>query len=254
MTTTETIKSYLTSYKLKRQEYLLEQSLKGADIERAQGEMAKAVKQISMGPFIFEPQYNSLQVSIMGNYPHMYLGLRYNEGMVSKEMFLEKVTGALESCAQQDCPERRETDKGYAKLILQLIRGSDAYDCIIKAYEHYNTALKALDELCKGFQAWNMEVWNNLYDVAVDWCTNKDNIKPGTEVEIINLKNYTSQVKRVWKLVEKDNTTKVVFKDNTRLSFPSQKIGAVGTWVLSHPEYKPLLDYLREMEDELSKK
>ena len=54
------------------------------------------------------------------------------------------------------------------------------------------------------------------------------------------------------KLVEKDGTTKIVFKDNTRLNFPSSRISTVGTWVLSHPEYKPLLAYLREMEDEIN--
>ena len=255
MTTTEKIEEYLASYKLKHQEFLLEQSLKGADIEKAQDEMAKAVGQLPMGPFIFEPQFPSLHVSIASDntYTDLYLILIHNDRVISKEAFLEKVTDALESCTQQDYPERREVDRGYAKLILQIIKNSDVYDCIIKAYEHYDAALKALDKLCKDFQAWNAEVWDRLHDVAIEWCANRDSIRPGIEVEILNLKNYTSQIKQVWKLVEKDNSTKIVFKDNTRLDFPSSKIGTVGTWVLAHPKYKPLLDYLREMEDKMSK-
>ena len=256
MTTIEKLEEYLASYKLKHQEFLLEQSLKGADIEKAQDEMAKAVGQLPMGPFIFEPRFPSLHVSVASDYTYidLYIVLIHNERVLSKEVFLERVTDALESCAQQDYPERREVDRGYAKLILQLIKDSDIYDCIIRAYERYHAALKDLDELCKNFQAWNEEVWDKLHNVAIEWCENKDNIKPGIEVEILNLKNYTSQIKQVWKLVEKDNTTKTVFKDNTRLDFPSSKIGTVGTWVLAHPEYKPLLAYLREMEDEMSKK
>lgn len=252
MTATEMMEGYLKSYKVKRQEYLLEKSLQRLNIEKSQDEIAEAVGQLSMGPFIFEPQYNSFRICIDGSYSHAYVGLQCNEKLVSKEVFLEKITEALESCVRQDLPEKKEVNGSYASLILQLIKNSDIYDRVINAYEHYNTAIRALHRLCKDFQAWNTEVWDKLYDVAIDWCTNKESIKPGTEVEVVNLKNYTSRIKQVQKLVEKDGTTKIVFKDNTRLNFPSSRISTVGTWVLSHPEYKPLLDYLRLMEDEIN--
>ena len=253
MTATEMMEDYLKSYKVKRQEYLLEKSLQRLNIEKSQNEIAEAVGQLSMGPLIFEPQYNSFRICIDGGHSHAYVGLKCNEKLVNKEAFLERVTGALESCVQQDFPEKREADEGYVNLILQLIKNSDIYDRVITAYEHYNTAIRALHRLCEDFQAWNTGVWDKLYDVAIDWCTNRENIKPGTEVEVVNLKNYTSRIKQVQKLTEKNGTTKIFFKDNTHLNFPSSRISTVGTWVLSHPEYKPLLEYLREMEDEIAK-
>ena len=52
----------MTATEMQHQEYLLEQSLQKLNIEKAQGEMLKAVGQLSMGPFIFEPQYNYLRI------------------------------------------------------------------------------------------------------------------------------------------------------------------------------------------------
>ena len=72
--------------------------------------------------------------------------------MISKEMFLTEVTRALRECMQQDFSERMEANRGYASLILQLIKDSDVYDRIIKAYEHYNVALEALDEVERNFK------------------------------------------------------------------------------------------------------
>ena len=77
--------------------------------------------------------------------------------MISKKMFLIEVTGALRNRVQQDYPERREVDRGYANLILQLIKDSDVYDHVIEAYEHYNVALEALERVEKILQAWNTE-------------------------------------------------------------------------------------------------
>ena len=73
-------------------------------------------------------------------------------------MFLIEVTGALRDRVQRDYPERREVDRSYASLILQLIKDSDVYDRIIEAYEHYNVALEALDKVTRILQAWNTEV------------------------------------------------------------------------------------------------
>ena len=148
----------MTATEMKHQEYLLERSLQKLNVEKAQGEMLKAVGQLSMGSFIFEPQYDSLWICIADNHIHAYVELKNTGGMISKEMFLEKITEALKDCTQRDLSEKIEVNRGYARLILQLIKDSDVYDCMIKAYEHYYTALKALDEAEKNLQAWNVEV------------------------------------------------------------------------------------------------
>ena len=150
----------MTATEMKHQEYLLERSLQKLNIEKAQGEMLKAVGQLSMGPFIFEPQYDSLWICIAGDHIHAYVELKNRAEMISKKMFLIEITRALRELVQQDFPERREVSRGYATLVLQLIKDSDVYDCIVKAYEHYYTALKALDEVEKNSQAWNDEVTN----------------------------------------------------------------------------------------------
>ena len=74
--------------------------------------------------------------------------------MISKETFLIEITRALRECMQQDFSERVEVNRGYASLVLQLVRDSDVYDRIIEAYEHYYTASKALDEVERNLQAW----------------------------------------------------------------------------------------------------
>ena len=150
----------MTATEMKHQEYLLERSLQKLNIEKAQGEMLKAVGQLSMGPFIFEPQYDSLWICIAGDHIHAYVELKNRAEMISKKMFLIEITRALRDLVQRDFPERREVSRGYATLVLQLIKDSDVYDCIVKAYEHYYTALKALDEVEKNSQAWNDEVTN----------------------------------------------------------------------------------------------
>ena len=148
----------MTATEMRHQEYLLEQSLQKLKIEKAQDEMSKAVEQLSIGPFIFEPQYNCLRIYIAGNHTHTYVKLENRAEMISKKMFLIEITRALRECIQQDFSERIEVNRGYARLILQLIKDSDVYDCITKAFERYYTALKALDEVEKNLQDWNDEV------------------------------------------------------------------------------------------------
>ena len=154
----EMTESYSTPREVKLQEHLLEKSLQELNVKEAQSEIAEAVGQLSIGPFIFDPQYNSFRVYVTDDYDSMYVCLKNRHGMISKKMFLIEVTGALRNRVQQDYPERREVDRGYANLILQLIKDSDVYDRIIKAYEHYNVALEALDKVTRILQAWNTEV------------------------------------------------------------------------------------------------
>ena len=154
----EMTESYSTPREVKLQEYLLEKSLQELNVKEAQSEMSEAVEQLSMGPFVFDPQYNSLRVYVTGDCGSILVALRNRHGMISKKMFLIGVTEALRNRVQQDYPERREVDRGYANLILQLIKDSDVYDRIIKAYEHYNVALEALDKVTRILQAWDTEV------------------------------------------------------------------------------------------------
>ena len=92
------------------------------------------------------------------NLMNAYVKLRNGAEMISKKMFLIEITRALRDLVQRDFSEKIEVNRGYARLILQLIKDSDVYDCITKAFEHYFTALKALDEVEKNLQAWNVEV------------------------------------------------------------------------------------------------
>ena len=144
--------SYSTPSEVKHQEYLLEKSLQELNIKEAQSELREAVGQLSIGPFVFDPKYNGLLVFMTDNGARTYVLLTDGVEMISKGMFLTEVTRALRECMQQDFSERREVDRGYANLILQLIKDSDVYDRIIKAYEHCYTALKALDEVERTFK------------------------------------------------------------------------------------------------------
>ena len=144
---TEMTESYSTPSEVKHQEYLLEKSLQKLNIKEAQSELSEAVGQLSMGPFVFNPKYNGLRVFMTDNGALTYVLLTNGVEMIGKEMFLTEVTRALRECLQQDFSERVEVNRGYASLILQLIKDSDVYDRIIKAYEHCYTALKALDEV-----------------------------------------------------------------------------------------------------------
>ena len=146
------IESYSTPSEVKHQEYLLEKSLQELNMKEAQSEIREAVGRLSMGPFVFNPRYNGLRVFMTDNGALTYVLLTNGVGMISKEMFLTEVTRALRECLQQDFSERMEANRGYASLILQLIKDSDVYDRIIKAYEHYNTASKALDEVERTFK------------------------------------------------------------------------------------------------------
>lgn len=148
----------MTATEMQYQEYLLERSLQKLNIEKALDEMLKAVGQLSIGPFIFEPQYDSLWICIAGEHIHAYVKLRNGAEMISKKMFLIEITRALRDLVQRDFSEKIEVNRGYARLILQLIKDSDVYDCITKAFEHHYIALKALDEVEKNLQAWNVEV------------------------------------------------------------------------------------------------
>ena len=150
--------SYLTLSEIKHQEYLLEKSLQELNIKEAQSEISEAVGQLSMGPFTFDPQCYNFRVYLPDDCDSMYICFKdSNYEPVSKDIFLTKVAGALRDRIQRDYPERREVDRGYASLILQLIKDSDVYDRIIKAYEHYNVALEALDKVSKILQAWDTE-------------------------------------------------------------------------------------------------
>ena len=144
--------NYSASYRIKHQEYLLEKSLQELNIKEAQSELSEAVGRLSIGPFVFNPKYNGLRVYMTDNGALTYVLLTNGVEMVSKEMFLTEVTRALRECMQQDFSERMIANRSYASLILQLIKDSDVYDRIIKAYEHCYTALKALDEVERNFR------------------------------------------------------------------------------------------------------
>ena len=151
---TEMTESYSTLSEVKHQEYLLEKSLQKLNTKEAQSEISEAVRRLSMGPFVFDPQYNGLRVSMTDNGARTYVLLTNGVGMISKETFLIEITRALRECMQQDFSERVEVNRGYASLVLQLVRDSDVYDRRIEAYEHYYTASKALDEVERNLQAW----------------------------------------------------------------------------------------------------
>ena len=148
----EMTESYSTPREVKHQEYLLEKSLQALNIKEAQSELSEAVGRLSIGPFVFNPKYNGLRVFMTDSGVRTYVLLTDGVEMISKEMFLTEVTRALRECMQQDFSERMEANRGYASLILQLIKDSDVYDRIIKAYEHYNVALEALDEVERNFK------------------------------------------------------------------------------------------------------
>lgn len=151
--------SYSTPSEVKHQEYLLEKSLQELNIKEAQSEISEAVGQLSMGPFTFDPQCYNFRVYLPDDCDSMYICFKDSKyEPISKDMFLTEVAGALKDRIKRDYPERREVDRGYANLILQLIKDSDVYDHIIKAYEHYNVALEALERVEEILRAWNKEI------------------------------------------------------------------------------------------------
>ena len=154
----EMTESYSTPREVKLQEYLLEKSLQELNVKEAQSEVSEAVGQLSMGPFIFDPQRYNFRVYLPDDCDSMYICFKDSKyEPISKDMFLTRVAGALRDRIKRDYPERREIDRGYASLILQLIKDSDVYDRIIEAYEHYNVALEALDKVTRILQAWDTE-------------------------------------------------------------------------------------------------
>lgn len=151
--------SYSTPSEIKHQEYLLEKSLQELNIKEAQSEIREAVGRLSMGPFVFDPQCYNFRVYLPDDCDSMYICFKDSKyEPISKDMFLTEVAGALKDRIKRDYPERREVDRGYANLILQLIKDSDVYDRIIEAYEHYNVALEALERVEEILQAWNKEI------------------------------------------------------------------------------------------------
>lgn len=246
----EQLKQYLDTYLLKDQEYKLVRSLKMLDVKEAQNRLAKIAEQLSIGPFTIRLVANELSIHTDGVVISANVRLTQDGQIRSEEAFLERLTRVLDAYIQWDVPEKRETDKGYISLIMHTIEDADIYEQIRAAYECQEKARKELEDINRNFRNWIAEVWEELHRVAKSWYT-KDNVKPGTQIEVLNLKNYTSQVKPVWKLTESKSGTKIVFKDNTRIDFEGPRVGKTGTWILSHPEYRPLLDYLRKVEDEL---
>ena len=164
---TEMTESYSTPREVKHQEYLLEKSLQALNIKEAQSELSEAVGRLSIGPFVFNPKYNGLRVFMTDSGVRTYVLLTDGVETISKEMFLTEITRALRECMQQDFSERMIANRSYASLILQLVKDSDVYDRIIKAYEHCYTALEALDEVERNLQAWNKEV-QKLEDESSD--------------------------------------------------------------------------------------
>lgn len=151
--------SYSTPSEIKHQEYLLEKSLQELNIKEAQSEIREAVGQLSIGPFTFDPQCYNFRVYLPDDCDSMYICFKDSKyEPISKDMFLTEVAGALKDRIKRDYTERREVDRSYASLILQLIKDSDVYDRIIEAYEHYNVALEALERVEKILQAWNKEI------------------------------------------------------------------------------------------------
>lgn len=151
--------SYSTPSEIKHQEYLLEKSLQELNIKEAQSEIREAVGQLSIGPFTFDPQCYNFRVYLPDDCDSMYICFKDSKyEPISKDMFLTEVAGALKDRIKRDYPERREVDRSYASLILQLIKDSDVYDRIIEAYEHYNVALEALERVEEILQAWNKEI------------------------------------------------------------------------------------------------
>ena len=249
----EQLKQYLDTYLFKDQEYKLVRGLKLLNIKEAQNKLAKIVSQLSMGPITVRPMANGLLIHVDST-DNIDTAVRLTQGgqVKSKESFLDQMSLALNNHIQWDEPEKREANKGYFSLILHTIEDTDIYEQIIAAYECQEEAKKNLEDTDSDFRNWVTGIWEEAHRVAKEWYT-EDNIKPGTRIEVLNLKRYTSQVKPVWKITKSKAGTKIVFKDNTRIDFGGPRIGKTGTWVLSHPEYKPLLDYLREVEDTIEK-
>ena len=251
MVTIETVEKHLATYKLKNQEYLLEFSLKLSDMRDALDELNKIAKQLSIGPFVFEVQFGSFRISVIDSHAHMNIGVA-SDRTGGEENFLEDLADVLDKCVLQARSDKPETIKAYANLALQIAKDNNVYDRAKKLYEQYYAARKASDEVRKNFKAWYGGIWGDLFDIAVAWYNDINNIKPGTKLVLINQRDYTTRIKVVRKVTNAEKLIKITFKDSSYIYYPSSKVAKVETWVLAHPEYEPLLSYLRDTEDKMT--
>lgn len=250
MVTMETMEKHLASYKLRNQEYLLEFSLKTSDIRDALDELDKIAEQLSIGPFVFKVQFDGFRVSVIDGRAHMHIGAA-SDRTGGEETFLEDLASVLDNCIVLARSDKPEVLRAYANLVLQMAKDNNVYDCARKIYERYYAARRASDEVRKNFKAWHEGVWRDLYNIAVAWYDDVNNIKPGTKLVIINQKNYTTRVKVVRKVTSIKKLVKITFKDSSYSYYPCSRIAKVETWVLAHPEYEPLLAFLRDIEDKM---
>lgn len=250
MVTMETMKDHLATYELKNQEYLLEFSLKRADMKGALDELGKIAKQLSIGPFVFKVQFDGFRVSVIDSRAHMHIGAA-SDRTGGEETFLEDLASVLDNCIVLARSDKPEVLRAYANLVLQIAKDNNVYDRAKKIYEQYYAAKRASDEVRKNFKDWYGGVWGDLYNIAVAWYDDVNNIKPGTKLVIINQKNYTTRVKVVRKVTNIKKLVKITFKDSSYSYYPCSRVAKTETWVLAHPEYEPLLAFLRDTEDKM---
>ena len=250
MVTIETMEKHLATYELKNQEYLLEFSLKRADMKGALDELGRIAKQLSIGPFVFESQFDGFRVSVIDSRTHMHIGAA-SDRTGGEENFLEDLADVLDKCVLQARSDKPEVIRAYANLVLQIAKDNNVYDRAKKIYEQYYAARRASDEVRKNFKDWYRGVWGDMYDIAKTWYEDINNIKPGTKLVLINQKNYTTRVKVVRKVTNIKKLVRVTFKDSSYIYHPSFRVAKAETWVLAHPEYEPLLKYLRDTEDKM---
>ena len=250
MVTIETMKKHLATYELKNQEYLLEFSLKRADMKGALDELGKIAKQLSIGPFVFESQFDGFRVSVVDSRAHMHIGAA-SDRTGGEETFLEDLASVLDNCIVRARSDKPEVIRAYANLVLQMAKDNNVYDRAKKIYEQYYAARRASDEVRKNFKDWYGGVWGDMYDIAKAWYEDINNIKPGTKLVIINQKNYTTRVKVVRGVTNFEKLIRITLKDGSHIYHPSHRVAKVETWVLAHPEYEPLLAFLRDTEDKM---
>ena len=251
MVTMETMEKHLATYELKNQEYLLEFSLKTSDMRDALDELDKIAEQLSIGPFVFKVQFDGFRVSVIDSRAHMHIGAA-SERTGGEETFLEDLASVLDNCIVLARSDKPEVIRAYANLVLQIAKDNNVYDRAKKIYEQYYAARRASDEVRKNFKDWYGGVWGDMYDIAKTWYEDINNIKPGTKLVLINQRDYTTRVKVVRKVANVEKPIKITFKDSSYIYYPSSKIAKVETWVLAHPEYEPLLAYLRDTEDKMA--
>lgn len=240
----ETIRDYLDTYNLRDNEHTIEQSLRKKAIQDICDKFQDLTEQLSIGPFRFELHNRIVQV-----FENDLLILQTSSRIrrawdyVNEECFIENIIRDIDD---------RSNNKGYIKLLEQILRDNNIYSKAKELCEQLHNEQEELCRIDEEFQEWRTHVWEELYNEAKRWYFKADSIQPGMDVEIINLKNYKTTIKKVWKIIDTPEGKKAVFKDNTRLLLTSNKIGVTVTWVLAHPEYKPLLEYLRKKEDEIT--